>query len=153
MDTLVVTHIYKPFRLFGREHFQVGDLLTMVINHLWHGMILMKWDDPLTCYACLEVKFLMMSWDYDIYDVPSFGHPIGPGEHPSTSILIGHSSSSWTMVAMAQSIWKTSLTVPWVHSGPKKDTSFRPPKINMTLKHPPFEDVFPIETGHFPMSC
>ena len=31
--------------------------------------------------------------------------------HPSTST--GLSSSSWTMVVMAQSIWKTSLMAPW----------------------------------------
>ena len=28
-----------------------------------------------------------------------------------------------------------------------------PPKTNMTMEHPPFEDVFPIKHGHFPMSC
>ena len=28
-----------------------------------------------------------------------------------------------------------------------------PPKTNMTMEHPPFEDVFPIEHGDFPMSC
>ena len=28
-----------------------------------------------------------------------------------------------------------------------------PPKTNMTMEHPPFEDVFPIENGDFPMSC
>ena len=27
------------------------------------------------------------------------------------------------------------------------------PKTNMTLENPPFEDVFPIENGEFPMSC
>ena len=26
-------------------------------------------------------------------------------------------------------------------------------KTNMTMKHPPFEDVFPIENRNFPMSC
>jgi len=26
------------------------------------------------------------------------------------------------------------------------------PKTNMTIKHPPFGDVFPIENGDFPMS-
>ena len=28
-----------------------------------------------------------------------------------------------------------------------------PAKTNMTMEHPPFEDVFPIENGDFPMSC
>ena len=28
-----------------------------------------------------------------------------------------------------------------------------PPKTNMTTENPPFEDVFPIEERHFPMSC
>ena len=28
-----------------------------------------------------------------------------------------------------------------------------PPKTNMTMEDPPFEDVFPIEHGDFPMSC
>ena len=28
-----------------------------------------------------------------------------------------------------------------------------PPKSNMTMENPPFEDVFPIENGDFPMSC
>ena len=27
------------------------------------------------------------------------------------------------------------------------------PKTNMTMQNPPFEDVFPIEHGDFPMSC
>ena len=26
-------------------------------------------------------------------------------------------------------------------------------KTNMTMENPPFEDVFPIENGDFPMSC
>ena len=26
-----------------------------------------------------------------------------------------------------------------------------PPKINMTIENPPFEDVFPRENGDFPM--
>ena len=28
-----------------------------------------------------------------------------------------------------------------------------PVKTNMTLENPPFEDVFPIESRDFPMSC
>ena len=28
-----------------------------------------------------------------------------------------------------------------------------PPKTNMTMENPPFEDEFPIEHGDFPMSC
>ncbi len=28
-----------------------------------------------------------------------------------------------------------------------------PLKTNMTMETPPFEDVFPIENGDFPMSC
>ena len=28
-----------------------------------------------------------------------------------------------------------------------------PPKNNMRMEHPPFEDVFLIENGNFPMSC
>ena len=30
-----------------------------------------------------------------------------------------------------------------------------PPKLttNMTMEHQPFEDVFPIENGDFPLSC
>ncbi len=28
-----------------------------------------------------------------------------------------------------------------------------PPKTDMTMENPPFEDVFPIEHGEFPMSC
>ncbi len=29
-----------------------------------------------------------------------------------------------------------------------------PPEFtNMTMENPPFEDVFPIEKGNFPMSC
>ena len=28
-----------------------------------------------------------------------------------------------------------------------------PPKTNMTMENPPFEDVFPIEHGKCPMSC
>ena len=28
-----------------------------------------------------------------------------------------------------------------------------PPKTNMTMEHPPFEDAFPIENCDFPMSC
>ena len=32
----------------------------------------------------------------------------------------------------------------WTYRSPKK--------TNMTMKHPPFEDVFPIEHGDFPMS-
>ena len=26
-------------------------------------------------------------------------------------------------------------------------------KTNMTMENPPFEDVFPVEHGDFPMSC
>ena len=32
-------------------------------------------------------------------------------------------------------------------------TNYTPKKTNMTIKHPPFEDVFPVENGDFPMSC
>ena len=32
-------------------------------------------------------------------------------------------------------------------------TEFTPPKTNMLTENPPFEDVFPIEHGDFPMSC
>ena len=28
-----------------------------------------------------------------------------------------------------------------------------PPKTNITMENPPFEDVFPIENGDVPMSC
>ena len=28
-----------------------------------------------------------------------------------------------------------------------------PLKTNMTVDYPPFEDVFPIENGEFPVSC
>ena len=28
-----------------------------------------------------------------------------------------------------------------------------PLKTNMLMENPPFEDVFPIENGHFPLSC
>ena len=28
-----------------------------------------------------------------------------------------------------------------------------PPKTNMTMENPPFEDVFPINNGDVPMSC
>ncbi len=28
-----------------------------------------------------------------------------------------------------------------------------PPKTNMTMENPPFEDVFPIEIWDFPVSC
>ena len=34
-----------------------------------------------------------------------------------------------------------------------KVTRITPSKTNMTLEHLPFEDVFPIENGDFPMSC
>ena len=30
---------------------------------------------------------------------------------------------------------------------------YTPLKTNMTMENPPFEDVFPIEHGYFPMSC
>ena len=30
-------------------------------------------------------------------------------------------------------------------------TKSTPPKIDMAMKNPPFEDVFPIENGDFPM--
>ena len=30
---------------------------------------------------------------------------------------------------------------------------YPPPKTNMTMENPPFEDVFPIGNGDFPMSC
>ncbi len=30
-----------------------------------------------------------------------------------------------------------------------KSTTLTPPKTNMTIKHPPFEDAFPIENGGF----
>ena len=30
---------------------------------------------------------------------------------------------------------------------------YTPPKTNMTMENPPFEDVFPIDNGDFPMSC
>ena len=36
----LVTPIYKPFWLFGEGKIHLGDLLTMVINHL------PNWDDP-----------------------------------------------------------------------------------------------------------
>ena len=36
----LVTPIYKPFWLFGEGKIHLGDLLTMVINHLLTGMIL-----------------------------------------------------------------------------------------------------------------
>ena len=29
----------------------------------------------------------------------------------------------------------------------------KPPKTKMTMEHPPFEDVCPIEMGHFPLPC
>ena len=32
-------------------------------------------------------------------------------------------------------------------------TGVTPPKTNMTVENPPFEDVFPIENRNFPMSC
>ena len=28
-----------------------------------------------------------------------------------------------------------------------------PPKTDMAIENPPFEDVFPVENGDFPMSC
>ena len=31
-------------------------------------------------------------------------------------------------------------------------TNHTPPKTNMTMKNPPFADVFPIKTGYFPAS-
>ena len=31
--------------------------------------------------------------------------------------------------------------------------NYPPEKTNMTMKNPPFEDVFPIENCDFPMSC
>ena len=34
-----------------------------------------------------------------------------------------------------------------------KGTLKYPPKTNMAMEHPPFEDVFPIENEDFPMSC
>ena len=43
------------------------------------------------------------------------------------------------------------------YDGPKNQVLSRarytPPKTNMTINNPPFEDVFPIENGEFPMSC
>ena len=36
----LVTPIYEPFRPFGMEQPHLGDLLSMVINHLLTGMIL-----------------------------------------------------------------------------------------------------------------
>ena len=30
---------------------------------------------------------------------------------------------------------------------------YTPPKTNMTMENPPFEDVFPIEDADFPLSC
>ncbi len=38
-------------------------------------------------------------------------------------------------------------------SGWTEQRPVTPPKTNMTMENPPFEDVFPIETGDFPMSC
>ena len=36
---------------------------------------------------------------------------------------------------------------------PNNNLGYTPPKTNMAMEHPPFEDVFPIENGDFPMSC
>ena len=34
-----------------------------------------------------------------------------------------------------------------------QEVQYTPWKTNMTMKDPPFEDVFPIEHGDFPTSC
>ena len=44
-----------------------------------------------------------------------------------------------------------SLSPPF--SLPKIHRRIYPSKTNMTITNPPFEDVFPIENGDFPMSC
>ena len=31
--------------------------------------------------------------------------------------------------------------------------TYPPPKTDMAIENPPFEDVFPVENGDFPMSC
>ena len=45
---------------------------------------------------------------------------------------------------------------PWLHfTGREQSANVTPPppKTNMTMEHPAFEDVFPIKNGDFPMSC
>jgi len=41
----------------------------------------------------------------------------------------------------------------WAPTEITGDFGLTPLKTNMTLENPPFEDVFPIENGDFPMSC
>jgi len=50
----------------------------------------------------------------------------------------------------AQLGWDTTNLIRF-RADPKDNLT--PPKTNMTIKHPPFEDVFPIENGDFSTSC
>ena len=44
------------------------------------------------------------------------------------------------------------MEVKYLHKAVNKH-GYPPKKTNMTMEHPPFEDVFPIENGDFQMSC
>ena len=51
----LVTPIYKPFGPFGRGITLLGDLLTMVINHLLNGMILQVVGIGIWYIICLDL--------------------------------------------------------------------------------------------------
>ena len=53
--------------------------------------------------------------------------------------------------------WEAKERQPWqqiniLMSHNESNETFTPLKTNMTMETPPFEDVFPIENGDFPMS-
>ena len=87
----------------------------------------------------LQTKNLRLEWkrnsdfrcwhaDFQAFQVGSYSNP-GP-------IL------RWTFHLHLQRLTQSSL-----------HAEIPPPKTNMTMENPPFEDVFPIENGDFPMSC
>ena len=48
------------------------------------------------------------------------------------------------------------MSLAWPRHGVDQMCFWEPrnrPKTNMTMENPPFEDVFPIENGDFPMLC
>ena len=47
------------------------------------------------------------------------------------------------------------MYTPFFGGGGEKGANggYTPQKTNVTLENPPFEEVFPIENGDFPMSC
>ena len=77
-----------------------------------------------------------------------------PGEeNPGEAILLGKMMSIFLFFIIFWGSREFAIAIAHFHEGFRYCCDIHPPKINMTMENPPFEDVFPIEHGDFPMSC